>query len=156
MPSPSVTIPWECPIPTLPYDADGLSMESRSSAVCRVIRRIGLSSSSGETSTHSRDYNARSLGGVDKKAPSLVSKLTAFGPNRPESPIKACVLQASSMISSDASSRFSRRQGRRTRTEKNERLEGVADMLEDDDLAWGPPPSKRFNRKNSVAMSVDN
>ncbi|KAJ3008126.1 hypothetical protein NUW54_g3276 [Trametes sanguinea] len=124
MSSPVESSSWERSLPALPYDADERSMTSRSSSFNRVFRRIGISSRGSETSSHLGDYNARSMEGLDKSAASL----------------------SASTFSEGASSRSGRRLDRRSRHEKTER--DVADMLEDDNLAWGAPPSKWLGRKN--------
>ncbi|OSD05812.1 hypothetical protein PYCCODRAFT_1475292 [Trametes coccinea BRFM310] len=67
---------------------------------------------------------------------------------------KSAASLSASTFSDNASSSFGRRPERRTRHQKIER--DVADMLEDDNLAWGAPPTKWLGRKHRGPMTSDN
>ncbi|KAI0374574.1 hypothetical protein BV20DRAFT_1049350 [Pilatotrama ljubarskyi] len=118
---PKYSSSWE---PTsLAPDVDDRSTAARPSPMKRLARRMGLSTSNGQDLSHLQgSHHSHSSGSLTR-----------------------------SFASTSAPTEDSRESGRsvlsRLRRPKEE-LPDVADMLEDDNLAWGATPSKSRRRKN--------
>ncbi|KAI0662424.1 hypothetical protein C8Q70DRAFT_1051068 [Cubamyces menziesii] len=133
---------WEPAVPALSYDADvtdGRSTSSRPSSVKRIIRRMGLATERGHTPSFAHaPYASSSSGSLAKSCASMTA------PTRSEE-------QHDEEPSSTSAS--SRRRARAGKVESEQR--DVADMLEDENLAWGKPPSRFHWRKDARSTQTD-
>ncbi|KAI0358962.1 hypothetical protein OH77DRAFT_1420469 [Trametes cingulata] len=121
---------WE---PTsLPSDVDDRSTTARPSPIKRLARRMGLPTGNGQDLAHlQRSYNSHSSGSLTR---SLASTTAPTEDSRDSQ-------RSNSFLS-------------RLRRPKEE-LPDVADMLEDDNLAWGGTPSKSRRRKRGISESEE-
>ncbi|KAI0666263.1 hypothetical protein C8Q78DRAFT_1083203 [Trametes maxima] len=130
MPSQTVHTPEDTPAwdQITPSEIDERSTTSRPSPVKRLIRRLGLSNADDQDLSHLHGpYNSSSSGSLAKSFASTTAP-TFDGDDRE---------------ASRPDSIFSRRAGRAPKKE----LHDIAEMLDDDNLAWVPPHKSR-RRKN--------
>ncbi|KAI0651455.1 hypothetical protein C8Q79DRAFT_1114411 [Trametes meyenii] len=130
MPSQTAHTPEDTPSwdPMVPSEMDEHSTASRSSPVRRLVRRLGLSNKGNQDLSHLHGpYNSSSSGSLAKSFASTT----------------APTFDSDEREASRPGSIFSRRAGHAPKKE----LHDIAEMLDDDNLAWVPPHKSR-RRKN--------